>query len=164
MKLHSSTDVGRETLNQCYEDKMSGIIEPWNVDNKASQVGKGPRGSPRPNPVSTQHHLNPSPMAESGVPALPELQGCAHCPLGHSHSPTPPGPPSSSMPFPLVVAMLRLRMLWFIQPEVSESPICLLTAQDNTPPKYSPPEMSPGARLLQACIPQVPAADAGYVN
>jgi len=87
MKLHSSTDVGRETLNQCYEDKMSGIIELWNVDNKASQVGKGPRGSPRPNPVSTQHHLNPSPMAESSVPLLPGLH--AHCPgeLSHAHRP-----------------------------------------------------------------------------
>jgi len=134
------------------------------IESQTTPSSKGPTGIAEPNLSPTQHHPTPSPMAESGVPALPELQGCAHCPLGHSHSPTPPGPPSSSMPFPLVVAMLRLRMLWFIQPEVSESPICLLTAQDNTPPKYSPPEMSPGARLLQACIPQVPAADAGYVN
>lgn len=87
MKLHSSTDVGRETLNQCYEDKMSGIIESWNIDNKTSQVGRGPHGSPRPTPGSVQHHLNSCPMVESSVPVLPDLH--AHCPgeLSHAHRP-----------------------------------------------------------------------------
>ena len=50
-------------------------------------------GSQITTPGPTQHHPNPTPMAESGVPMLPELRhrGCAHWPRSCS-MPTIPHP------------------------------------------------------------------------
>lgn len=45
------------------------------MNHRASWVERDPQGSLTPTPGSAQHHPNPSPMAESGVPTL----SCGHC-------------------------------------------------------------------------------------
>jgi len=80
-------------------------LQAWN--HRVSQFGWDPQGSLSQTSRSTQHHSNPNPTADSGVPALPELWKVRLCPLPWQPLPCPP--PSGAQPFPATAPCRSLR-------------------------------------------------------